>query len=176
MANEVIKAMVERRSIREYKPDMVPQEKIDEIIKAGLYAASGMDFQPAIIIEVTDRKLRDRLSEMNREIGSFPEGSDPFYGAPVVLIVLAEKDKPNRVYDGSLVIGNMMLAAHSLGLGSCWIHRAKEEFETEEGKQILKDLGVEGDYEGIGHCIIGYPAVALPEASPRHENRVYYAK
>ena len=93
MANEVIKAMVERRSIREYKPDMVPQDKIDEIIKAGLYAASGMDFQPAIIVEVTDKKLRDRLSEMNREIGAFPEGSDPFYGAPVVLIVLAEKSR-----------------------------------------------------------------------------------
>ena len=123
-----------------------------------------------------DKKLRDRLSEMNREIGAFPEGSDPFYGAPVVLIVLAEKDRPNRVYDGSLVMGNMMLAAHSLGLGSCWIHRAKEEFETEEGKQILKGLGIEGEYEGIGHCIVGYPAVDLPEASPRHENRVYYAK
>lgn len=176
MTNEVIKAMVERRSIREYKPDMVEQDKIDEIIKAGLYAASGMDFQPSIIVEVTNKELRDRLSEMNREIGAFPEGSDPFYGAPVVLIVLSEKDKPNRVYDGSLVMGNMMLAAHSLGLGSCWIHRAKEEFETEEGKQILKDLGIEGEYEGIGHCIVGYPAVDLPEASPRHENRVYYAK
>lgn len=176
MTNEVIKAMVERRSIREYKPDMVEQDKIDEIIKAGLYAASGMDFQPSIIVEVTNKELRDRLSEMNREIGAFPEGSDPFYGAPVVLIVLSEKDKPNRVYDGSLVMGNMMLAAHSLGLGSCWIHRAKEEFETEEGKQILKDLGIEGEYEGIGHCIVGYPAVDLPEASPRHENRVYYTK
>lgn len=176
MTNEVIKAMVERRSIREYKPDMVEQDKIDEIIRAGLYAASGMDFQPSIIVEVTNKELRDRLSEMNREIGAFPEGSDPFYGAPVVLIVLSEKDKPNRVYDGSLVMGNMMLAAHSLGLGSCWIHRAKEEFETEEGKQILKDLGIEGEYEGIGHCIVGYPAVDLPEASPRHENRVYYAK
>lgn len=176
MTNEVIKAMVERRSIREYKPDMVEQDKIDEIIKAGLYAASGMDFQPSIIVEVTNKELRDRLSEMNREIGAFPEGSDPFYGAPVVLIVLSEKDKPNRVYDGSLVMGNMMLAAHSLGLGSCWIHRAKEEFETEEGKQLLKDLGIEGEYEGIGHCIVGYPAVDLPEASPRHENRVYYAK
>lgn len=176
MANEVIKAMLERRSIREYKPDMVEQDKIDEIIKAGLYAASGMDFQPSIIIEVTNKELRDRLSGMNREIGGFPEGSDPFYGAPVVLIVLSEKDKPNRVYDGSLVMGNMMLAAHSLGLGSCWIHRAKEEFETEEGKQILKDFGIEGEYEGIGHCIVGYPACELPEASPRHENRVYYAK
>lgn len=176
MTNEVIKAMVERRSIREYKPDMVEQDKIDEIIRAGLYAASGMDFQPSIIVEVTNKELRDRLSEMNREIGAFPEGSDPFYGAPVVLIVLSEKAKPNRVYDGSLVMGNMMLAAHSLGLGSCWIHRAKEEFKTEEGKQILKDLGIEGEYEGIGHCIVGYPAVDLPEASPRHENRVYYAK
>ena len=91
---------------------------------------------------------------MNRKIGGWDEGFDPFYGAPVVLVVLAEKDWPTHVYDGSLVMGNLMLAAHTEGIGSCGIHRAKEEFESEEGKQILSDLGVTGEYEGIGHCIL----------------------
>ena len=91
--------------------------------------------------------LRDRLSAMNARIMSAPEGTDPFYGAPVVLVVLADRSVPTHVYDGSLVMGNLMLAAHELGLGSCWIHRAREEFDTPEGRQILADLGVEGDYE-----------------------------
>jgi nitroreductase len=102
--------------------------------------------------------------------------SDPFYGAPAVLVVLAEKDCVTNVYDGSLVMGNLMLAAHTLGVGSCWIHRAKEEFESDEGKAILKELGIEGDYIGVGHCILGYPAEALPAPAPRKENRVFYAK
>ena len=172
--NDILKAMKERRSIRGFKPDMPSEELIDDVIEVGLYAASGMGKQSPIIIEVTDKETRDKLSTLNAEI--MGKDIDPFYGAPVVLIVLADKNRPTYVYDGSLVMGNMMLAAHSLGLGSCWIHRAKEEFETEEGKQILKGLGIEGEYEGIGHCIVGYPAVDLPEASPRHENRVYYAK
>ena len=91
---------------------------------------------------------------------------DPFYGAPVVLVVLADKSRPTYLYDGSLVMGNLMLAAHSLGLGSCWIHRAKETFEREEGKAILKELGIEGDYEGIGNCVIGYAKEPAKEAAP----------
>lgn len=174
MNNEVINAMIERRSIRKYKPDMVDKEIIDEIIKAGLYAANGRGYQAVIIVSVTDKKLRDRLMEMNRKIGGWDEGFDPFYGAPAVLIVLADKSVPTRVYDGSLVMGNLMLAAHTLGVGSCWIHRAKEEFESEEGKEILKSLGIEGDYEGIGHCVIGYPDEVKPPIK-RKENRVFYA-
>ena len=138
-----------RRSIRKFKPDMLPRQIIDQIIEAGTYAASGMNRQTPIIIAVTNKEMRDRLSKMNANImGS--EG-DPFYGAPVVLIVLASKERYTYIYDGSLVMGNLMLAAHELGIGSCWIHRAKEEFESEEGKAILKELGIEGDYEGIGH-------------------------
>ena len=104
------------------------------------------------------------------------KGFDPFYGAPAMLIVLAKKDWPNRVYDGSLVMGNLMLAAHALGIGSCWIHRAKEEFETEWGKNFLRSLGIEGAYEGIGHCAIGYIEGNYPKAAPRKENRVFYVK
>ena len=152
--NESIKNMIERRSIRAYKPDMVKKEDIEEIVKAGTYAATGMNRQSPVIIAVTDQETRDKLSAMNAAI--MGTDTDPFYGAPVVLIVLADKSRPTYLYDGSLVMGNMMNAAHSLGLGSCWIHRAKEEFESKEGKELLKKWGVEGDYEGIGHCVIGY--------------------
>ena len=124
--NESIKNMIERRSIRAYKPDMVKKKDIEEIVKAGTYAATGMNRQSPVIIAVTDQETRDKLSAMNAAI--MGTDTDPFYGAPVVLIVLADKSRPTYLYDGSLVMGNMMNAAHSLGLGSCWIHRAKEEF------------------------------------------------
>ena len=172
--NEVIKAMLERRSIRKFKSDMVSKDDINKIIEAGLYAANGMGKQAVITVAVTNKQLRDKISEDNRKIGGWDKGFDPFYGAPVILIVLAQKDWRNRVYDGSLVIGNMMLAAHSLGLGSIWIHRAKEEFETDEYKKLLKDIGVQGEWEGIGHCAIGYIDGDIPKPAPRKENRVYF--
>lgn len=172
--SEVLDKMKSRRSIRKYKPDMVPQDVLNQIIEAGLYAASGMGYQNTIIIQVTNKKLRDEISEMNREIAGMKEGTDPFYGAPAMLIVLAKKDWRTGVYDGSLVMGNLMLAAHELGLGSCWIHRAKEEFETDWGKELLKSLGIEDEYEGIGHCALGYIDGEYPEAAKRKENRVFY--
>lgn len=172
--NESIKNMIERRSIRAYKPDMVKKEDIEEIVKAGTYAATGMNRQSPVIIAVTDQETRDKLSAMNAAI--MGTDTDPFYGAPVVLIVLADKTRPTYRYDGSLVMGNMMNAAHSLGLGSCWIHRAKEEFESEDGKELLKKWGVEGDYEGIGHCVIGYVEGDYPETKPRKEDYVYYVE
>ena len=174
--NEIIKAMEERRSVRKFKPDMVPKEMIEQIIEAGLYAASGMGKQAATVVAVTKKDLRDRLSEDNRKIGGWGEGFDPFYGAPVILIVLGNKEVATHVYDGSLMMGNLMLAAHSLGLGSIWIHRAKEEFETDEYKELLKSLGVEGEWEGIGHCAVGYADGDLPAAAGRNENRVFWAE
>ena len=171
--NESIKNMIERRSIHSFKPDaMVSKEDMDAIIEAGTYAATGMGMQSPIIIAVTDKGTRDQLSKMNAAI--MGRDMDPFYGAPVVLIVLADKNRPTHVYDGSLVMGNLMNAAASLGIGSCWIHRAKEEFESEEGKALLKKWGIEGDYEGIGHCVLGYPDEDVPKAKPRKENYVYY--
>lgn len=172
--NEVLQAMETRRSVRKYKSDPIPQEVLEQIVRAGTYAANGMGRQSAVIVAVTNRELRDRLSRMNAAV--MGANSDPFYGAPAVLVVLAEKDCVTNVYDGSLVMGNLMLAAHTLGVGSCWIHRAKEEFESDEGKAILKELGIEGDYIGVGHCILGYPAEALPAPALRKENRVFYAK
>ena len=173
--SEVLKAIETRRSIRKYKPDTIPKDVLEQILKAGTYAATGRGLQAPIIVAVTNKELRDRLSKMNAAIMGNPE-ADPFYGAPVVLIVLADKSRPTYVYDGSLVMGNLMLAAHALGIGSCWIHRAKEEFESAEGKEILKSLGLEGDYEGIGHCVLGYADGPVPEAKPRKEDYVYYAE
>ena len=172
--SEVINNMKTRRSIRKYKPDMIPDDVLNRIIEAGTYAATGMGKQSPIIIAVTNKEIRDKFSKMNAEIMGVD--SDPFYGAPVVLIVLADKARPTYVYDGSLVMGNLMLAAHAEGIGSCWIHRAKEEFESAEGKAFLKSLGIEGDYEGIGHCVLGYTDGEEPKAMPRKENYVYYVK
>ncbi len=172
--SEVINNMKTRRSIRKYKPDMIPEDVLNRIIEAGTYAATGMGKQSPIIIAVTNKEIRDKFSKMNAEIMGVD--SDPFYGAPVVLIVLADKARPTYVYDGSLVMGNLMLAAHAEGIGSCWIHRAKEEFESAEGKAFLKSLGIEGDYEGIGHCVLGYTDGEEPKAMPRKENYVYCVK
>ena len=153
---ETLEIIKKRRSVRGYKADMVPKDVLDKIIEAGTYAATGMGRQSPIIISVSNKELRDKLSAMNAKIMGKEEGFDPFYGAPNVLIVLADKTMPTYLYDGSLVMGNLMLAAADLGVDSCWIHRAKEEFESEEGKAILKELGITGDYEGIGHCVLGY--------------------
>ena len=169
----ILECMETRRSVRAYLPDAVPEEKLDRILRAGLYAASGMGGQSAMILCVTDKTLRDRLMRMNAAVMGAPD-KDPFYGAPCVLVVLADRSVPTHVYDGSLVLGNMMLAAHAEGLGSCWIHRAREEFDSDEGKAILRGLGIDGDYEGIGHLIIGYTDGAEPEAKPRREGRVYH--
>ena len=172
--NEIIKAMETRRSIRGYKEDMVPEELIAEVVEAGTYAATGMGRQSPIILAVTNKEVRDRLSKVNAKI--MGTTGDPFYGAPVVLVVLADKSRPTYLYDGSLVMGNLMLAAHALDIGSCWIHRAKEEFESAEGQEILKDLGIEGEYEGIGHCVLGYVDGEYPATHPRKDNWVYYVK
>ena len=174
--NTTLDDILTRRSIRKFKPEMPDQETLEQIIEAGLYAASGKGMQSSIVVAITDKKLRDRLMEMNRLIGGWQEGFDPFYGAPAVLLVLADKSSPNHVYDGSLTMGNMMLAAHTLGLGSCWINRAREEFDSDEGKAILHELGIEGDWEGIGHCIVGVPEGDEPKPVPRKPGRVFWVE
>lgn len=171
---ELMESILTRRSVRKYRSDMVPKEALEQIIQAGTYAATGMGKQSPIILAVTNRDVRDRLSRLNAQIMGAPEGTDPFYGAPVVLVVLADKSRPTYLYDGSLVMGNLMLAAHDLGFGSCWIHRAKEAFGLPEGKALLSSLGISGDYEGIGHCVIGYSDGPEPSPAPRKENYVYH--
>ena len=171
---DAMQNLLTRRSVRQYKEDPIPQDVLERIVEAGTYAATGMGKQSPIIVAVTNRALRDRLSRMNAAV--MGGSGDPFYGAPVVLVVLADKSIGTHVYDGSLVMGNLMLAAHAEGVASCWIHRAKEEFESEEGRQILRDLGIGGDYEGIGHCILGYADGEEPQPKPRKTSYVYWAK
>jgi len=171
---EAIENLITRRSIRKFKSDMVPKEIIEKIIEAGTYAPTGMNRQSPIIIAVTNKELRDRLSAQNAQVMGV--NTDPFYNAPVVLIVLADKDMFTYLYDGTLVMSNLMNAAHAYGISSCWIHRAKEEFESEEGKALLRSLGIEGNYEGIGHCVLGYADCEEPTAAPRKDNYVYWVE
>ena len=171
---EAIENMLTRRSVRSYKDEAIPQYVVERIAEAGTWAPTAMGRQSPLIVAVTNKELRDRLSRMNAKIMGVD--TDPFYGAPAVLVVLADRSIPTRVYDGSLVMANLMLAAHDLGVASCWIHRAKEEFDSEEGKAILAELGIEGDYEGIGHCILGYADGPAPEPKPRKEGYVRYVR
>ena len=171
---ETLKVLESRRSCRNFKSDMVPEDVLEKIIKAGTYAATGRGLQSPIIIAVTNKEMRDKISAKNAEI--MGAAKDPFYNAPVILIVLAKKDIGTHVHDGSLVLGNLMLAAEDLGVASIWIHRAKEEFEDDFGKEILKELGITEEYEGIGHCALGYAAEPAKAAAPRKENYVYYIK
>ena len=170
---ETLKDLKERRSIRAYKPEQIKEEELQKILEAGTYAPTGMGKQSPKIVVVQDKETRDYLSELNAKYFPGGGGSDPFYGAPTVLVVLADRERPTCVEDGSLVLGNLMNAAHAVGVASCWIHRAKEEFESEEGKALLKKWGIEGDYAGIGHCILGYAAEGgEAPAKPRKEDYV----
>ncbi|MBQ8880190.1 MAG: nitroreductase [Clostridia bacterium] len=167
--NEILKAIEERRSVRRYKNETPSEELIDQVIEAGLNAASGRNLQGAIILAVTNKEIRDRLSADNAAV--MGASSDPFYGAPAVLVVLADRSVRTSVYDGSLVAGNIMLAAHSLGLGCCWIHRAKEVFDMPVWREYLRSLGIEGEYEGVANMILGYPDGSYPDPKPRLPGR-----
>ena len=173
--NETLKTIRNRRSIRKFTDEPVPRDVIEQIVDAGIWAASGKNGQAPIVLAVTNPDLVAQLSEMNRKIGGWQEGFDPFYGGKTVLVVLARKDVPTYVYDGSLTLGNMMLAAQSLGVGSIWIHRAKQEFESDEGKAILAKLGINEDVEGIGHCVLGYAAEPAADVA-RKKGRVFWAE
>ena len=163
--NEVLECLKTRRSIRAFDPDRMPsRDLVAKVAEAGTYAPTGMGKQSPVIVAVMDRAVRDRLSKMNADV--LGSASDPFYGAPVMLVVLADR---------ALVMGNLLNAAHALGLGSCWIHRAKEVFGSPEGQDLLKQWGIEGDYEGIGHCVLGYPQDSKePVAAPRKADYVRF--
>ena len=176
--------MKARRSCRAFSQEMPARELIATICEAGTWAPTGHGKQSPVIVAVTDKKMRDRLSAMNASIwnqlklqrGETPvEGFDPFYGAPVVLLVLADRKVPTYLYDGCAVITNMANAAQAIGLGSCWIHRAKEEFDSEEGKTILAELGIKGDYEGIDHLVVGFPTKPAATPLPRKSDYIRWA-
>ena len=165
MTNETLHTLETRRSCRAYQPQQITEEELAAVLRAGMYAPSAKNLQSARIVVVQDAAARARLTRMNAAV--MGSDGDPMYGAPTILLVVADANNPNAVADGSLVMGNLMNAAASLGLGSCWINRAKEELETEEGKALLRQWGLEGDYIGVGHCILGYPAEEPKPAAPR---------
>lgn len=175
MMNETIKTLETRRSVRCFDTERMPSEEIiKQVVEAGEYAPTGRGKQSPRIVVVTNKQTRDLLSSLNARVMGVE--SDPFYGAPVILLVLADRERPTYIYDGSLVMGNLMNAAHSLGLGSCWIHRAKEIFDSEEGKALLKEWGIEGNYEGIGHVALGYANGETREAMPRKEDYAVWVR
>lgn len=183
MNAEALEIFKTRRSCRVFSDRMPERKLVEAVCEAGTYAPTGRGSQSPLILAVIDRSLRDRLSDMNARIwnglkaarGEQPSaGFDPFYGAPVVLVVLADRTVPTYHYDGCSVLCQLANAAHAAGLDSCWIHRAKEEFDSDEGRALLRELGIEGDYEGIGHIVLGYRAKELPAAAPRKEGYVRY--
>ncbi|MBR1938710.1 MAG: nitroreductase [Spirochaetales bacterium] len=162
---DAIDCLMTRRSIKSYTDRMVDDETLWKILDAGTMAPTAKNLQSPVILCVKNKKIRDKMSSLNAKV--LGTESDPFYGAPIVLVVLADRNNPNHVYDGSLVMGNLLTAAHALGVSACWINRAKEVFDSEEGKKLLKDLGVDGDLEGIGNCVLGYSDKDIPKAKPR---------
>lgn len=168
--NETIQSLLNRRSIRSYTDQQVSDELLDTVLNAGLYAPSGMNNQKVVMVAVRDRATRDQLSKMNAAVMGNPN-MDPFYGAPCVIVVLCDPEKMTGVEDGSLVMGNLLNAANAVGLGSCWIHRAQQMFESPDGKELLKAWGLPETMRGIGNCILGY-AKDVPEAKPREEGRI----
>ena len=172
--NETIENLIERRSCRKYESKQIKDEELNAILKAGEYAPSGMGLQSPKMVVLQNKETIKKLSKLNAKI--MGKDIDPFYSAPTVIVVLADKTKMTYIEDGSLVLGNLMNAAHSLGIGSCWIHRAKEEFATEEGKKLLKEWNIPDNYVGIGHCILGYPCGKLQEPKPRKEDYITIIK
>ena len=165
----MLENLKERRSIRKYKPEQITDAHLDAILEAGLYAASGMNTQNSIMVAVRDKETRDLLSKINAEVMDVE--MDPFYGAPCVIVVLADPDMPTWIDDGSLVLGNLMNAAHALGLGSCWINRARQTFDRLEGKALLEKWGLPERYRGVGNCILGY-ADEEPALKERLKGRI----
>lgn len=168
--NETIQSFLTRRSVRRYRPENISDEELDLVLKAGLYAPSGMNTQGTVLVAVRDKATRDLLSHLNAAVMGAEH--DPFYGAPCVIVVLADPDTYRCwVEDGSLVMGNLLNAAHAVGLGSCWINRAREVFDAPEGKALLRKWGLSENLRGIGNCILGYPAED-PAAKPRATGRI----
>lgn len=167
--NDIIHSLESRRSVRKYQPRQVEDALLDQVLHTGLYAASGMNTQKTVMVAVRDKETRDLLSRLNAAV--MGSDRDPFYGAPCVIVVLADPERYTWVEDGSLVLGNLMEAAHAVGLGSCWIHRAREVFDSQEGKELLRKWGLSENLRGVGNCILGYAAES-PAPKPRQEGRI----
>ena len=164
--NETLKVLKERRSIRKYKAEQIKDSELDLILEAGTWAPTGKGQQSPVMVVVQDKETISYMSKLNAQIQGNPK-ADPFYGAPTVVVVLADGENPTWFADGSLVMGNLMNAAHSIGVGSCWINRARELFDMPEGKELLKKWGLEETYRGVGNCILGYADGPAPAPKPR---------
>lgn len=169
--NETIKTLITRRSIRSFSAKQVPREDIEKILQAGLYAPTGRNTRDTLFLVVTNKELRNKLSKMNAAV--MGSDNDPFYGAGTVIVVFADRNRTTTVEDGACAMSNLMNAAFSLGIDSCWIHRAKEVFESEEGREIARSFGIPDEYIGIGNCILGYRDCELPEPLPRTQPIVF---
>lgn len=167
---ETLQNLKTRRSCRKYKAVQITKEELDTILEAGMFAPTGMGKQSPVIVAVQDKETRDYLSKLNA--GIMGTDMDPFYGAPTVLVVLSDRSIPTHVDDGNLVIGNILNAAHAIGVDSCYIYRAREVFNSDEGKTLLKKWGIEGDYEGIGNVILGY-GVPKGKKKPPEKRKLY---
>ncbi len=172
--NETISCLLNRRSVRAYRPEQIKPAELETILQAGLYAPSAMNLQSSIMLVIQDRETISTLSRLNAEV--MGRDTDPFYGAPTVIVVLADKNAPNHVQDASLVMGNLMNAAFSLGVDSCWINRAREVFEMPEARALLREKGISDDYVGVGNCILGYRDGELPKVPEIAPDRVYNIK
>ena len=164
--NETLKVLRERRSIRKYKTEQVREEDLNAILEAGTWAATGKNLQSPVMVVVQDQETISYMSKLNAQIQGRP-GADPFYGAPTVVVVLADGGNYNWMADGSLVLGNLMNAAWSVGVGSCWINRARELFDMPEGKALLRKWGLPETLRGVGNCILGYIDGDIPAPKPR---------
>ena len=171
MNNDMIDILCSRRSVKSYSDKRVSDDQLDLILKAGSYAPTGRNFQSPVMVAVSDEKVIEKLERINAEIMG-DESLKPFYNAKTVIVVLADSERPTHIYDGSLVMGNLMNAAHSIGVDSCWIHRAKETFETAEGKELLKEWGLSEKYVGIGNCILGFAKGDYPKAKERKSDYI----
>ena len=171
--HETIETLKTRRSCRAYQPRQVEEGLLQQVLEAGLYAPSGRGAQPVVFVVVQDQATLAELSRLNAAV--MGADTDPFYGAPTVIVVLADRSRPTWVEDGSLALGNLMNAAHALGLGSCWIHRAKEVFNSAEGKALMEKWGLKDSLEGIGHCILGYGEGPEPAEKPRKDDYIVWA-
>ena len=172
--NKTIKNLIERRSCKDFKHEQISDEDLNLILKAGTFAPCGKGMQSPIILVLQNKATIKKLSKLNAKIMNTKK--DPFYNAPTILIVMADKNIPTYREDASLVLGNLMNAAYSLEIGPCWIHRAKEEFETDEGKALLKKWKIPENYIGVGHCILGYPNSPYNSAKPRKPDYIRVVK
>ncbi len=170
MSNEVLNTIRTRRSVRAYKSDPVPQELLRTVCEAGTYAPTGGGRQSPVIIAVTSEKYRCEIARLNANV--MGRDADPYYGAPTVILVLANGEASTFVEDGSCVLENMMLAAASLGLGSVWVHREREIFDSADGKALLREWGLPETLRGVGSIALGYPAAAPADAAARKENYI----